>query len=78
MVSHPLLPSSHKNPRTILTMNIATWKTLVAIVAYNPPVTAYEKIIYDEDLANHIDPESCACSHKAAGEALTGEGAGRY
>ena len=35
------------------------------------------KVSYDEDLANHIDPESCVCSRKAAGEALTGESAGQ-
>ena len=34
------------------------------------------KVSYDEDLANHIDPESCVCSRKSAGEALTGESAG--
>jgi len=35
------------------------------------------KVSYDEDLANHIDPESCVCGRKATGEALTGESAGR-
>ena len=35
------------------------------------------KVSYDEDLANHIDPESCVCNRKAAGEALTGESAGQ-
>ena len=35
------------------------------------------KVSYGEDLANHIDPESCVCSRKAAGEALTGESAGQ-
>jgi len=35
------------------------------------------KVSYDEDLANHIDPESCVCSRKVAGEALTGESAGQ-
>jgi len=35
------------------------------------------KVSYDEDLANHIGPESCVCSRKAAGEALTGESAGQ-
>jgi len=34
------------------------------------------KVSYGEDLANHIDPESCVCSRKSAGEALTGESAG--
>ena len=31
------------------------------------------KVSYGEDLANHIDPESCVCRRKAIGEALTGE-----
>ena len=31
------------------------------------------KVSYDEDLANHIDPESCVGRRKATGEALTGE-----
>ena len=35
------------------------------------------KVSYDEDLANHIDPESCVWSRKIAGEALTGESAGQ-
>jgi len=35
------------------------------------------KVSYGEDLANHIDPESCVCSRKTAGEALTGESAGQ-
>lgn len=35
------------------------------------------KVSYGEDLANHIGPESCAYSRKAAGEALTGESAGQ-
>ena len=35
------------------------------------------KVSYGEDLANHIDPESCVCNRKAAGEALTGESAGQ-
>ena len=35
------------------------------------------EVSYDEDLANHIDPESCVCSRKVAGEALTGESAGQ-
>ena len=35
------------------------------------------KVSYDEDLANHIDPESCVCGCKAPGEALTGERMGQ-
>jgi hypothetical protein len=35
------------------------------------------KVSYGEDLANHTDPESCVCSRKGAGEALTGESAGQ-
>jgi len=35
------------------------------------------KVSYDEDLANHIDPESCVYSRKVASEALTGESAGQ-
>jgi hypothetical protein len=35
------------------------------------------KVSYGEDVANHIDPESCVCSRKVAGEALTGESAGQ-
>ncbi len=35
------------------------------------------EVSYGEDLANHIDPESCVCSRKAAGEALTGESSGQ-
>jgi hypothetical protein len=35
------------------------------------------RVSYGEDLANHIGPESCVCRCKAAGEALTGESAGR-
>ena len=35
------------------------------------------KVSYGEDLANHIDPESCVCGRKATGEALTGESTGR-
>lgn len=35
------------------------------------------EVSYGEDLANHIGPESCVCIRKAAGEALTGESAGR-
>ena len=35
------------------------------------------KVSYDEDLANHIGPESCVYGRKAVGEALTGGSAGR-
>lgn len=35
------------------------------------------EVSYDEDLAKHIDPESCVCGREAAGEALTGESAGQ-
>ena len=35
------------------------------------------QVSYDEDLASHIGPESCVCSRKGAGEALTGESAGQ-
>lgn len=35
------------------------------------------KVPYDEGLASHIDPESCAGDREGAGEALTGESAGR-
>ena len=35
------------------------------------------KVPYDEGLASHIGPESCAGGRKGAGEALTGESAGR-
>ena len=35
------------------------------------------KVSYNEDLASHIGPESCVCCRKAAGEALTGGGAGQ-
>ena len=35
------------------------------------------KVSYDEDLANHIGPESCVCRRKATNDALTGESAGR-
>jgi len=35
------------------------------------------KVSYDEDLANHIDPESCVGHRKVAGEALTGERMGQ-
>ena len=31
---------------------------------------------YEEGLATHFDPESCACRGNAVGEALTGAGAG--
>lgn len=34
------------------------------------------KVSYDEDLANHIDPESCGHSRKGVHEALTGASAG--
>jgi hypothetical protein len=34
------------------------------------------KVSHDEDLANHIGPESYVCRRKAADEALTGESAG--
>jgi len=34
------------------------------------------KVSYDEDLANHIGPESCVSSRKEGREALTGESAG--
>ena len=35
------------------------------------------KVPYDEGLASHIGPESCAGDREGAGEALTGESAGR-
>jgi hypothetical protein len=35
------------------------------------------KVPYDEGIASHIGPESCAGGRKGAGEALTGESAGR-
>jgi len=35
------------------------------------------KVPYDEGLASHIGPESCAGDRKVAGEALAGESAGR-
>ena len=35
------------------------------------------KVLHDEDLANHIGPESCVYSRKAVDEALTGESAGQ-
>ncbi len=34
------------------------------------------KVPYDEDLANHVSPESCGGCGNAAAEALTGENAG--
>ena len=35
------------------------------------------RVLYSEGLASHADPESCAGGRKGAGEALTGERAGR-
>ena len=35
------------------------------------------KVPYDEGIASHIGPESCAGDRKGASEALTGESAGR-
>jgi len=35
------------------------------------------KVPYDEGVASHIGPESCACSRKAVGEVLTGGSVGR-
>ncbi len=35
------------------------------------------EVPYDEGLASHIGPESCAGVRKGTGEALTGESAGR-
>ena len=35
------------------------------------------KVSHDEDLANHIGPESCVGDRKVAGEALTGERMGQ-
>jgi len=35
------------------------------------------KVPYDEGIASHIDPESCADARKGIGEALTGEKAGQ-
>ena len=35
------------------------------------------KVPYDEGPASHIGPESCAGDREGAGEALTGESAGR-
>ena len=32
---------------------------------------------YDEGLATHVDPESCAADREVVGEALTGAGVGR-
>jgi len=34
------------------------------------------QVSYDEDLANHIDPESCVYTRKEVREALAGESAG--
>jgi hypothetical protein len=31
------------------------------------------QVPYDEGVANHIDPESCAVAREGLGEALTGE-----
>ena len=35
------------------------------------------RVLYDEDLASHIGPESCGVAREGACEALTGERAGR-
>ena len=35
------------------------------------------KVLYDEGLASHIDPASCASDREVRSEALTGERAGR-
>ncbi len=35
------------------------------------------EVPYDEDVASHIDPESCVGVREGAGEALTGESAGQ-
>jgi hypothetical protein len=35
------------------------------------------RVHYDEGVANHIDPESCAVNREAIGEALTGERIGQ-
>jgi RNA-directed DNA polymerase len=35
------------------------------------------EVPYDEGVASHIGPESCTGARKGAGEALTGESAGR-
>lgn len=34
------------------------------------------KVLYDEDLANHVSPESCGVCGNTSAEALTGENAG--
>jgi len=36
-----------------------------------------EGVPYDEDVASHIGPESCAVAREGLGEALTGECAGQ-
>ena len=35
------------------------------------------RVLCDEDLASHIDPESCGADREVCAEALTGERAGR-
>ena len=35
------------------------------------------EVLYDEDVASHIGPESCGAAREDRDEALTGEGAGR-
>ena len=35
------------------------------------------EVLYDEDLASHIGPESCGAAREDRDEALTGERAGR-
>lgn len=35
------------------------------------------EVLYDEDLASHIGPESCGAAREGRREALTGESAGR-
>ena len=35
------------------------------------------EVLYDEDLASHIGPESCGAAREGRREALTGERAGR-
>jgi len=35
------------------------------------------QVLYDEGVANHIDPESCVGSREGVGEALTGERIGQ-
>jgi hypothetical protein len=35
------------------------------------------KVRHDEDVASHIDPESCADTREGAGEALTGDRIGQ-